>query len=100
MSARVETAEEAARVAAAHWALERAALLVGNPPPESLDAEPLIEEALIEARRQGIAGQAVTPFVLGRLHERSGGATMRVNRSLIAANAGLAAEIAVAYSAL
>jgi pseudouridine-5'-phosphate glycosidase len=98
VSARVETADEAARVATAHWALGRAALLVGNPPPESLEAEPLIEEALAEARRQGIVGQAVTPFVLGRLHERSGGETMRVNRSLIAANAGLAAEIAVAFS--
>jgi pseudouridylate synthase len=100
VSARVETATEAARVATVHWALDRAGLLVGNPPPESLDAEPLIEEALAEARRRGVGGQAVTPFVLGRLHERSGGATMRVNRALIAANAGLAAEIAVAYSTL
>ena len=98
VSARVESAAEAARIAAAHWALDRAALLVGNPPPESLDAEPLIEEALIEARRQGIAGQQVTPFVLGRLHDRSGGATMRANRTLIAANAALAAEIALAYA--
>jgi pseudouridylate synthase len=98
VSAHVETAGEAARVVAAHWALDRAAVVVANPPPESLDAEPLIDEALIEARRQGISGQLVTPFVLARLHERSGGATMRVNRSLIAANAALAGEIAVAYS--
>ncbi len=100
VSARVDSADEAARVAAAHWELGRAALLVGNPPPESLDAEPVIDDALIEARRQGIAGQAVTPFVLGRLHERSGGETMRVNRALIASNAGLAAAIAVAHAAL
>jgi pseudouridine-5'-phosphate glycosidase len=100
VSARVEGAVEAARVAAAHWALGGAALLVGNAPPESLDAEPLIEEALAEARRQGVAGQAVTPFVLGRLHDRSGGATMRANRALVAANAGLAAEIALAHAAL
>src|SRR5262249_28283960 len=100
VSARVETSAETASVAAAHWGLGRAALVLGNPPPESVDAEALIEEALDEARRQGVSGQAVTPFVLGRLHERSDGATMRVNRALIAANAGLAAEIAVAYSAL
>src|SRR5262249_51928683 len=36
VSARVETAAEAARIAAAHWALDGASLLVGNPPPESL----------------------------------------------------------------
>jgi pseudouridylate synthase len=100
VSARVETAVEAAQIASAHWQLGHATLLVGNPPPESLDAAPLIDEALIEARRQGVSGQAVTPFVLGRLHDRSGGATMRVNRALIAANAGLAGEIAVAYSSL
>jgi pseudouridylate synthase len=100
VSARVETADEAARVAATHWALGRTALLVGNPPAESLDAEPLIEEALAEAGRRRVSGQAVTPFVLGLLHECSGGATMRVNRTLIADNAGLAAEIAVAHAAL
>jgi pseudouridine-5'-phosphate glycosidase len=43
-----------------------------------------------------VAGQAVTPFVLARLHERSGGKTLEANRELAAANAGLAAELAVA----
>jgi pseudouridine-5'-phosphate glycosidase len=38
----------------------------------------------------------VTPFVLARLHERSGGRTLAVNRELAAANAQLAAELAVA----
>jgi pseudouridine-5'-phosphate glycosidase len=42
----------------------------------------------------------VTPFVLAALHERSNGETRRVNRDLIVANAGLAAEVAVAYAAL
>jgi pseudouridine-5'-phosphate glycosidase len=40
----------------------------------------------------------VTPFVLARLHERSGGRTLAVNRELAAANAQLAAEVAVAGS--
>jgi pseudouridine-5'-phosphate glycosidase len=39
----------------------------------------------------------VTPFVLGRLHERSGGATVRVNKRLIADNAALAAAVSVAF---
>jgi pseudouridine-5'-phosphate glycosidase len=96
---RVEDGAEAARVAAAHWELGGAGVLLANPPPESLDVEELTEQALADARSQGISGQAVTPFVLAALHERSGGRTREVNRKLIAANARLAAEVAVAYAA-
>ena len=42
----------------------------------------------------------MTPFVLARLHERSSGRTLEVNRTLIVANARLAAEVAVAFAAL
>ena len=101
VSARVESAEEAARIARAHWGLGRhTGVLVGRPPDESLEIEGLIEEAVAEARRRGISGQAVTPFVLATLHEASGGETLRVNRDLIAANAALAGEVAAAYAAL
>jgi len=97
VSARVESAAEAARIAAAHWELGGGGLLLGRPPDDSLDdVEPLIEEGLADARRRGVAGQAVTPFVLSFLHERSGGRTLAANRELVAANAGLAAEVAVA----
>ncbi len=99
VSARVETAAEAAALAHAHWALGGAGLLLGRPPDESLEVEELIEEAVAEAKRQGIASGGVTPFVLARLHERSEGRTLAVNRELIAANAGLAAEVAVAHAA-
>lgn len=100
VSARVASADEAARVAAAHWSLERASLLLCRPPTESIEVEPLIEEAIAAAARQGVSGQGVTPFVLSFLHEHSGGETLRVNRDLIADNAGLAGEVASAYSAL
>ena len=99
VSARVESAAEAAAVATAHWDLVGTALLLGNPPVESLAVEPLIEAGIAEADRQGVSGQSVTPFVLAYLHERSDGGTLRVNRDLIAANAGLAAEVAVAHAA-
>ena len=95
VSARVESAEEAARVARAHWELERAGLLLGNPPAESLDdVEPLIERALAEADAGEISGGDVTPFVLSYLHRESGGRTLATNRRLIADNAQLAAEVA------
>ena len=99
-SARVESADEAARVARAHWQLGRhSALVLAQPPPESLDdIGPLIEQALAAADERSITGPAVTPFVLGRLHERSGGRTLAVNRDLIVANARLAGELAVALA--
>ena len=102
VSARVETAAEAAAVARAHWELGAAgAVALTRPPEPSLDdVEPLIEEAIAEAARQGVRGPAITPFVLGRLHERSEGRTLRANRDLIIGNASLAGEVAVALARL
>jgi pseudouridine-5'-phosphate glycosidase len=100
VSARVESAREAATIAEAHWRLGGRGVLVGRSPDESLDVDRLIEESLADADERGIVGQDVTPFVLAALHDRSGGETLRVNRDLIVANAGLAGEIAVACAAL
>jgi pseudouridine-5'-phosphate glycosidase len=92
---RVETPEEAVALARMHWELGGCGVLVARPPETSIDVDDLIDEALEEAERQGISGQAVTPFVLSRLHERSDGRTLEVNKELAAANAGLAGELAV-----
>ncbi len=95
VSARVESAAEAAAIARAHWELEGGGILVGRPPDESLDdVEPLIEAALAAADAEGVHGQAVTPFVLSYLHRESGGRTLAANRDLIVGNARLAGEIA------
>ncbi|MCP9487784.1 MAG: pseudouridine-5'-phosphate glycosidase [Gaiellaceae bacterium MAG52_C11] len=102
VSGRVESAEEAARVARAHWGLGRhTSILLGRPPSESLDdLEPLIERGLADAHEQGVSGQNVTPFVLAFLHRESGGRTLAANRDLIVDNAALAAEVAVEYASL
>ena len=97
---RVDDATEAARIAEAHWSLGGAGLLLGNPPPESLDVADLIESAVSEAAAASVSGQAVTPFVLSYLHEHSDGRTREVNRALIVENARLAGETAVAFAAL
>jgi pseudouridine-5'-phosphate glycosidase len=97
VSARIESAPEAARIAQTHWLLGGGGLVVGRPPDVSLDdVEPLIEEALAAAEREGVHGQAVTPFVLSYLHRESGGRTLEANRDLIVGNARLAGEIAAA----
>jgi pseudouridine-5'-phosphate glycosidase len=101
VSERVQSVEEAAQMAQFHWRLGRhSGIVLARPPDESLDVEPLIEEGLAEADQRGIRGQALTPFVLSYLHEKSEGRTIELNKRLIAENAGLAAEVAVAYSKL
>ena len=96
VSARVESAGEAATIARAHWELGGGGLLLGRPPDEPLDdVEPLIEQALRSAHDNGVSGQGVTPFVLSYLHRESGGRTQQANKALIAQNSRLAGEIAV-----
>ena len=100
VSQRVDDAGTAARIAAAHWQLNGCGLLLTNPPPESIDVDDLIEEAVAAAAREGVSGQAVTPYVLAYLHDRSGGRTREVNRSLAVSNARLAGDVSVAFAAL
>jgi pseudouridylate synthase len=101
VSARVASVQQAAEIAQFHWRLGRhSAVVVARPPSDGIDVEPLVEEGLREAERRGVRGQAVTPFLLSYLHEASEGRTIDVNKRLIADNAGLAGEIAVAYARL
>ena len=99
VSARVDAADEATSVARVHWELGGGGILLARPPDDSLDdVEPLIERALARAAEEGMTGQQVTPYVLSFLHRESGGRTLKANRDLVAANASLAAEVAVAYA--
>jgi pseudouridine-5'-phosphate glycosidase len=93
----VRTASEAAEIARAHWSLGRDGLLLARSPAESLDVEDVIEAGLARAAAEGVRGQAVTPFMLAHIHRETGGASVRVNKRLIADNAALAAEVAVAF---
>jgi pseudouridylate synthase len=94
---RVDDAAEAAALARAHWELGRGGLLLAQAPAESLEIEPLLITAVDAARAEGVEGQAVTPFVLSYLHRETGGATIAVNKRLIADNARLAGEVASFY---
>ena len=99
VSAVVTTATGAARLAAVHWHLNGpSGVLLTRPPDPSLDIEPILAEAVARVHEQGVRGQSVTPAVLAMVHELSGGRSAAVNRQLIEDNAGLAAEVAVAYA--
>ena len=101
VSARIETAAEAAAIARAHWELGReTAVLLSRPPPYDLtEAPPLVDRAIEEMEKAGLQGQELTPALLGRLNELSEGRTVKANRELVLANASLAADVAVAYAA-
>ncbi len=100
VSAVVSSGDEVAQVARAHWALNPAGgIVLARPPADGLDLEDLIARAVATVTERGVTGQAVTPAVLALVEELSGGASVTVNRALIADNAALAAEVAVAYQA-
>ena len=75
--------------------------LVANPVPEAdeipaAEMETFIRAALDDADGQGVAGKDVTPFVLDRIFDLSGGRSLQTNISLVLNNARLAARIAAA----
>jgi len=102
---RVDTAAELAAIARARWdELEAGGILVCNPIPEAdaLDATAIdiaIATALAEATAARIAGKQLTPFLLARLAQATGGASIRANRALALNNAAVAAELAVTLGA-
>jgi pseudouridine-5'-phosphate glycosidase len=76
-------------------------MLVANPvpPDEEIPAREMagfIAAAQKEAEAQGISGKAVTPFLLGRILELTGGRSLKTNIALVENNARLAAKIAKA----
>jgi pseudouridylate synthase len=101
LAARVETAAEVAAVWRAHRALgRRSAMVLVQPPPAALalaadEVTAAVEEALGRARKEGIRGAAMTPFLLAAVERQTGGRSLAANLALLEANAGLAGEIAV-----
>ncbi len=95
--------DDPAEIAAAHLMRQRLGLgggqLVANPVPKAAEIpkeqiDPLIDQALAEARAQGIGQKQVTPFLLSRVLELSGGRSLDTNVALVLNNARLAARIA------
>ncbi|CAL1271605.1 unnamed protein product [Larinioides sclopetarius] len=102
----VESYEEAARLINSRNQLQlESGILIAVPIPEEyhkqgLKTESVIEEALKEAKEKNILGRDVTPFVLKRVQELSGGAALEANIGLLQNNARVGSQIAVALSRL
>ncbi len=101
---RCETPKEIAAVMRAKWEMQlRGGIVVANPIPaefEILASEiaPAIDTAIAAAAAAGISGKEVTPFLLTRLAEITGGRSLATNIALVKHNAAIAAKIAVEYA--
>lgn len=100
---RLNSPHEIARMLFAKWQIDaRGGAMIANPVPElySQDAaqiELVIQQALQDAEKAGIKGKAITPFLLGRIEQITGGESLKTNIELVCNNAQLAAEIAVSF---
>lgn len=100
----VDDAQQAAALLNAHWGLGLSnGVLFTVPIPETdalpeADILPKIEQAVAEAEKQGVVGKDVTPFLLSRLVEITGGESLRANLALLRNNTRVAAEIATALA--
>lgn len=96
----VESADEVAAIAREHWeaGVAGAVLVVVPPPAEQAlpawEVEAIILRALEDARQKNIHGAAVTPFLLRRISQLSGGDSLRANLALLQNNVSVACQIA------
>jgi pseudouridine-5'-phosphate glycosidase len=104
VSCRVESPGEAAAVFAAHTRMGGGGAVLAQPCPADVavpesEFQQWLAVAEADARAAGVSGAKITPFLLARLAELSGGRTLAANRALVVANARLAAEVAAALVA-
>jgi pseudouridylate synthase len=103
---RLDSAAEIAAVMAARDRLgDTSALLIANPLPPGRQLDPALHDrvlgrALEAAAAAGVHGKAVTPYLLAHMQRATEGASVAVNLDVARGNIALAAEIAIAWSAL
>lgn len=104
VDARADSAVEVVEIAKSQRALGiESALLVTVPVPEEWEVpatalEEILDSALAQAEHEHIGGGELTPFLLSRMAQRRGGATLKANIALLENNARIAAEIALAVA--
>jgi len=107
LSVSVETPQQIAGIAAAHFALGRTqSVLVVQPPPANVALDHDLVERAVQAaleqagrERDGVRGGEVTPYLLAAVSRETAGKALQTNLALLEANARLAAEIAKVLAA-
>ncbi|HYE09760.1 MAG TPA: pseudouridine-5'-phosphate glycosidase [Patescibacteria group bacterium] len=103
---RFNTPKECAIMLKTKWDLNLdGGVVVANPIPTEYEANEdiinnAINQALSEAEKNHIKGKEVTPFMLAKVKELTGGESLEANIALVRNNAALAAQIAVEYCRL
>jgi pseudouridine-5'-phosphate glycosidase len=96
VGARVDGPEEAAAVLRAAWATGSQGVVIAIPPPRELEgAEEIVMQAVADLA--GVTGPEVTPRLLARVAELSGGRSLDLNVELVVNNARVAAAVASAF---
>jgi pseudouridine-5'-phosphate glycosidase len=101
---RVDGPVETAAVLRAKWSLDLPGGVVVAHPIPAEDEIPageigaIIDRALGDAARRGVTGKDITPYLLGRIVEITGGASLTANIALVKANAAFGAAVAVAWA--
>jgi pseudouridine-5'-phosphate glycosidase len=102
---RIESPEQAAAIMRGQDALggPETALIIANPVPVAEQLDPalhdrVLAEALAAAEREGVTGQAITPFLLSYLVRGTDGASLEANLAAVRGNVRVASDIAVAWS--
>jgi pseudouridine-5'-phosphate glycosidase len=99
VSSRVEDPKDAARVLHAAWETGARGIVVAIAPPAELDgAEEMAQRAVRELA--GVEGAEVTPRLLARMAELSGGRSLDLNVDLVVNNSRIAAQVAVASASI
>lgn len=97
---RMDTPEDIARLLQTKWELGlQGGVIVANPVPEAHQMDPEIIEqaiaaALADAEHEGIKGKDITPFLLARIEQLTGGRSLASNIELVCNNARLAGAVA------
>jgi pseudouridine-5'-phosphate glycosidase len=100
----LDTPEEQARFIRTKWQLGlEGGVVVSNPVPEvsamkNEEIDAIIAQALREADEQGVKGKLVTPFLLARIKELTGGRSLVTNIALVKHNALVGAKLAAALN--
>ncbi|MBI5277458.1 MAG: pseudouridine-5'-phosphate glycosidase [Burkholderiales bacterium] len=103
---RLDDPQQQARFVRTKWDLGLAGgVVLSTPVPEAAamprdEIDAITQQALADAKAQGVAGKAVTPFLLARIRDLTGGRSLAANIALVKHNAAVGARLAVALRRL